>query len=176
MMRDAGQSRAAAIPTSMSLLDARSGSLSDPAFASVFEGRRYVMVRLAYLLTGSSATAEEVVQDAFIRLLERWERIDDPSAYLRVCVVNGCNSWHRRRRVARDHLRRHPIDASGQIDRPDELADALARLTPRRRTMVVLRFYEHLTTAEIARHLKVSEGTVKSTLHRALAELKGALE
>ena len=66
--------------------------------------------------------------------------------------------------------------AETYADAPDELADALAALPPRRRAVVVLRYYERLELEEIADVLDISVGTVKSTLHRALAQLKGTLE
>ncbi|MCU1399689.1 MAG: subfamily polymerase sigma-24 subunit [Acidimicrobiales bacterium] len=147
-----------------------------PDFAAFYESRRHPMVRLATLLVGSHASAEEIVQEAFVRVYERWERVDEPAAYLRVVVVNRCHSWHRRRRVARAHQDRYPDDASAvHHDRPDEMADALRRLSARRRTVLVLRFYEHLTTAEIAAEMQISESTVRSTLHRGLEQMKGLL-
>ena len=66
-------------------------------FKDVFRRESLGMVRLAYLMVGSAPLAEEVVQDAFARLLERWEGIEQPAAYLRTCVVNGCRNAHRRR-------------------------------------------------------------------------------
>jgi RNA polymerase sigma-70 factor (sigma-E family) len=147
----------------------------DAAFAAFFDSRHHAMLRLAGLLTGSNATAEEVVQEAFVRVYERWASLEEPAAYLRVAVVNRCNSWHRRVRVARSHHSRFGLDPGVHLDRPDEMADALAQLAPRRRTVVVLRYYEHLTTAEIAEQMSISEATVRSTLHRGLAQLKEIL-
>ncbi|MCU1364444.1 MAG: subfamily polymerase sigma-24 subunit [Ilumatobacteraceae bacterium] len=148
-----------------------------PDFAAFYDSRRHAMVRLAALLVGSHTAAEEIVQEAFVRVYERWGRLDEPAAYLRVVVVNRCHSWHRRRRVARAHQDRYRDDDSAvHHDRPDEMADALRRLSARRRTVLVLRFYEHLTTAEIAAEMQISESTVRSTLHRGLEQMKGILE
>jgi RNA polymerase sigma-70 factor (sigma-E family) len=146
----------------------------DVEFAVFFEATRRPMLRLAYLLTGSKAQAEEAVQDCFVRVFERWARIDDPAAYMRRAVVNRCASWHRHRAVVRRTQSAVATDESYK-DQPNELRDVLDSLPPRRRAVVVLRYYEGLDTAGIARTLGISEGTVKSTLHRALEQMKGTL-
>jgi RNA polymerase sigma-70 factor (sigma-E family) len=146
----------------------------DVEFAVFFEATRRPMLRLAYLLTGSKAQAEEAVQDCFVRVFERWARIDDPAAYMRRAVVNRCASWHRHRAVVRRTQSAVATDESYK-DQPNELRDVLDSLPPRRRAVIVLRFYEGLDTAGIARTLGISEGTVKSTLHRALEQMKGTL-
>jgi RNA polymerase sigma factor (sigma-70 family) len=140
-------------------------------FDAVFLRERTPMVRLAFLMLGTESLAEEVVQDAFVTVLERWDRIDNPGGYLRRCVVNGCLGQLRRAR--------RPPPAIGR-ETPAELAtdhtlDAVRRLSPQRRAMVVLRFYEDLTQDEIADALRLPVGTVKSGLHRALGELKETL-
>lgn len=147
------------------------------SFESFFDATRGPMVRLAYLLTGSVAQAEEAVQESFVRVYERWSTIDEPGAYLRRAVVNRCSSWHRHRAVVR---RAEPTVARAEsyLDAPreaDELAAALAQLPRRRRAVVALRFFEQLELADIADTLGISVGTVKSTLNRALAQLRGIL-
>ncbi len=147
------------------------------SFESFFAETRVPMVRLASLLTGSVSQAEEAVQESFVRVYERWSTIDDPGAYLRRAVVNRCTSWHRHRAVVR-RTDRDVARAETYLDRPaetDELAAALAQLPRRRRAVVVLRFYQQLDLADIADTLGVSVGTVKSTLNRALAQLRGTL-
>jgi RNA polymerase sigma-70 factor (sigma-E family) len=145
------------------------------SFDDVYRRESVAMVRLAVLLVGSHEQAEEIVQDAFAQLFERWDGIDRPGAYLRTCVVNGCRRAHRRRRL--------DGRAAGSVTGPlaadlgaDHLADALAALPPRRRAAVVLRYYLDLPEAEIARALGVRPGTVKSLLHRGLAQLREAVE
>jgi RNA polymerase sigma-70 factor (sigma-E family) len=154
------------------LLDA----LSRRSFEEVFLTEYQPMVRLAYLLVDSGAVAEELVQEAFIRLHRRWERVDSPGAYLRTTVVNLCRNEQRRRsreRRARDRDRR----ASTAVDLgADEMLDAVAKLSPKRRAAVVLRYYEDLPEAEIAEILGVRPGTVKSLLHRGLRELRSSLD
>lgn len=139
-------------------------------FSAIFTRERTPMVRLAFLMLGSEARAEEVVQDGFVALLERWDRVDNPGAYLRRCVVNGCIGQHRRAAL---HV---PPPATSIAElATDHMLDAVRRLSPQRRAMVVLRYYADLTQEEIADALQVRVGTVKSGLHRALAELKEAL-
>lgn len=133
------------------------------------------MLRLGYLLTGDRETAAEVVHDAFIRVYERWDTLDNPGGYVRTAVVNRCNDHHRRRiRRRTDLVAEHPDQAWHD---PDEvLADVIAGLRPKRRAAVVLRYYLDLPQTEIAEILGVRQGTVKSLLHRALGELRDALE
>jgi RNA polymerase sigma-70 factor (sigma-E family) len=141
----------------------------------VYRSQRDHLVRLAYLITGSQAVAEDLVQDTFLRVMVKIRPDANPGPYLRRSVVNACYSWHRRswREVRRESEER----ASGPYEGGSvEMWDALARLAPRRRTILVLRFYLDLTEADVAATLGCRVGTVKSTTHRALAELKRMLE
>ncbi len=158
----------------------RADVVADPvevAFASFFADARRPMMRLAYLLTGSVSQAEEAVQESFVHVYERWSTIEVPGAYLRRAVVNRCTSWHRHRTVVR-RTESQLATAESYLDEPtepDELAAALAQLPRRRLAVVALRFYEQLELADIADTLGISVGTVKSTLNRALAQLRGIL-
>src|SRR6266536_374 len=118
-------------------------------------------VRLAYLLTGERALAEDVAQDAFVRLAGRLVHLRDPGAfdaYLRRTVVNLCNSQFRRRRVERAYLDR--VRRGGDAPRSarpgvtfeerDQLWRAMDRLSRRQRAAIVLRFYEDLPEVRIA--------------------------
>lgn len=130
------------------------------------------MLRLAFLLLGSQEMAEDVVHDSFARVIERWDGLDRPGAYLQTTVVNGCRDVHRSRR----RLTRMPVDdRDGSVDDPDYLLDALEVLAPERRVMVVLRYYLQFSVPEIALALGVREGTVKSGLHRSLEILRREL-
>jgi RNA polymerase sigma-70 factor (sigma-E family) len=142
------------------------------------------MIRLALLLTGDRATAEDVVQDAFLGLYRRWPGLADPGSavsYLRTSVVNGCRSVHRSRRIA--WLRRPPHDPpvwsaeAAAIDGEDrrEVLAAVAGLPSRQREILALRFYLDMSDREIAATLKISRGTVSSTVSRALATLASQL-
>ena len=132
------------------------------------------MVRLASLLSGSSAVAEELVQDAFVKVIERWERIEQPSAYLRATVVNGCTGYRRHRDVVRRNTTPPVltvVDPEGFV-----LREAILRLPNRQRAVLVLRFYEDLPEKEIAELLHCRDGTVKSALHRGLEQLRRVVE
>jgi RNA polymerase sigma-70 factor (sigma-E family) len=127
------------------------------------------MLRLAFLLLRSTEAAEEAVHDAFAKVYERWNKVDNHGGYLRTCVVNRCKDFARRQRVARRHI---PVIAPTADLGARELVDALGRLSMKRRAAVVLRYYEGLSEAEIASVLGVPAGTVKSLLSRALAQLR----
>lgn len=79
--------------------------------AELYRSEYLPMVRLAHLITGSNEVAEDVVQDAFVKMHRSWDRADRPGAYLRTIVVNGCNTWHRRRRMERERLPRAVAEA-----------------------------------------------------------------
>jgi RNA polymerase sigma factor (sigma-70 family) len=132
------------------------------------------LARLAFLLTGNRAVAEELVQDAFVAARTRWDRIDNPSGYLRTSVVNAARDWGRHQSVVRRH---EPSPAEAQRaatseDHPDELWDAIGRLDDRRRHAVVLRFYLDLPDGEIAELIGCRPATVRTLIHRALRDLR----
>ena len=136
---------------------------------------RYVpLVRLAFLLTGSNDRAEEIVQEAFIRVRTRTD-VADLGPYVRAVVVNRCRDHHRHVGVERRVALRLARDEA-VFDAVDELKDALAALPTRQRAVIVLRYYEGLSEAEIAELLGCRPGTVKSLAHRGLAALRGVLE
>jgi RNA polymerase sigma-70 factor (sigma-E family) len=131
------------------------------------------MMRLARLLTGSTAAAEEIVQEALLRIYQRGQSLDNPEAYLRTTVTNLCRSYLRRLRLERS--------ASGPRDIPvmnqelDETWGAICRLPFRQRSVIILRFYEDASIEEIANVLGCRLGTVKSRLHRGLEKLRSEL-
>jgi len=136
------------------------------------------MVRLAHLLTGNNAAAQDLVHDAFIkvaaRLTDTSRPVDSPQGYLRTAVVNQCMSWHRRKAVEARHatIPMEPIVLGPELD---DTWDALTGLPPKRRTALVLRFYEDLSYADIATVMGVRPGTVRSLIHRGLASLRSEL-
>ena len=142
------------------------------SFEALYEHAYQPMVRLAFTLVDTRPQAEEVVQDSFAAVYERFERLDNPEAYLRVTVLNGCRRVLRRRMLSR----RQPIPPTedGALG-ASHVVDAIRRLPHKQRSMVVLRYDLQLTDTEIADTLDVPLGTVKSTLHRALAELRKEL-
>lgn len=146
------------------------------SFDEVFHREYAPMVRLATLLLGNEAEAEEAVQDALAIVHERWATLTRPGGYLRQCVVNRCADILRHRDVARRLRRRAVMPSEPAHLETDHLLDALATLAPKRRAAVVLRYYEGCSEAEIAAVLRVRPGTVKSMLHRALAQLREVIE
>ncbi|GAB2807716.1 SigE family RNA polymerase sigma factor [Actinoallomurus bryophytorum] len=155
--------------------------MADPADAgSVFTMHRLGLLRLAVLLIGDRATAEDVVQDAFAGLHSRWAELRDVAsalAYVRGSVVNGCRMVHRRRSLIRriGILPDPPIWSaeSAALVREDhrEVVEALQHLPHRRREVLVLRYYLDLSDAEIAEIMGISPSTVRSTAARALGAL-----
>jgi RNA polymerase sigma-70 factor (sigma-E family) len=131
------------------------------------------MVRLAFLLTSSVETAEDLVQDVLARACPRWATIAEPGAYVRRAVVNACHSHHRRRYRERAHRLRAPEPA---VLEADELFDVLATLPARMRSAIVLRFYQDLAENDIAEILGCAPGTVRSLIHRGLARLRTVIE
>jgi RNA polymerase sigma factor (sigma-70 family) len=141
-------------------------------FEQLYRANYRKLVQLAYLLTQSSETAHDLVQDVFARVLPRWQGLDDPVPYLRRSVVNAANSWRRRLRLER--LRPANVEESATLQ-ADELFDVLAQLPIRQRSAVVLRFYEGLTDAEVATLLGCRPGTVASLVHRAFEQMRQAM-
>lgn len=131
------------------------------------------MVRLAFLLTSSIETAEDLVQDVLARTHARWSSVEDPSAYVRRAVVNACNSHHRRRRRERAH-RHDPAEPVSM--EADELFDVLGALPARMRSALVLRYYQDLPENDIAELLGCAPGTARSLIHRGLARLRMVME
>jgi RNA polymerase sigma factor (sigma-70 family) len=127
---------------------------------------------LARLLTGTDPAAEELVQDAFLRVRAQWDVIENPASYLRAAVVNGCRNHERRRKIERRQI---PSVGVADDDR-FELRGALEALPVRQRSAVVLRYYEDLPEAEIAELLHCSVPAVKSLLHRAVQDLRKVIE
>jgi RNA polymerase sigma-70 factor (sigma-E family) len=140
--------------------------------------------RLAYLLTGDRALAEDMVQDAFVRLAGRLAHLRDEGAfepYLKRTVVNLARSHWRRRKVERAHLERTSSAPGADVRTEPDLGDrdalwhALAALPARQRTALVLRFYEDMSERRIAEVLGCRPGTVKSLVSRGLARLRAEI-
>jgi RNA polymerase sigma-70 factor (sigma-E family) len=150
-----------------------------PDFHDYVAARSAALLRMAYLLTGHRADAEDLVQVALAKTYLAWERIQDRRAvdgYVRRAMVNTHISWWRQRRLEEyptEHIPERAVDdQSGNSELHDTLWRALGRLPPRMRAAIVLRYYEDMSEAEIAGVLRVSIGTVKSTVSRAVAKLR----
>lgn len=143
--------------------------------ADLFQRRYGDMVRVATLLVDSEAVAEELVQDAFVRVQKRWDAIDgEPDGYLYRAVVNACRSHHRRRYVEKA-FRPDPVEPD-RIPEPDGIYPHLDRLSHRRRTAIVMRFYADEPDEVIAEVLECKEATVRSLIHRGLKQLREVVE
>ena len=140
-------------------------------------------IRLAYLLTGDEALAEDVFHDAFVRLSGRWTTLRDPAAfgsYLRRTIVNLCNSHFRRKKIerrfleseARSQLSDSPVTAWREDD--GRVWEQVQQLSKGQRAAIVLRFYEDLSDDEIADVLGCRPGTVRSRISRALEAMRSA--
>jgi RNA polymerase sigma-70 factor (sigma-E family) len=127
--------------------------------------------RLAYLMTGSLAVAEELVQEAFLRLHQRWDGVEDPPAYVHTVLVNLCLRWRRRAATRPDESRRS-TDLVTTAPEIDETWRLLQDLPDDQRVVLVLRYYEDLSTVQIARIVGCSPITVRTRIHRALARLR----
>jgi len=154
-----------------------------PDFDSWVAARGPGLLRLAYTLTGNTADAEDVVQEALARALARWGRISrvgDVDAYVRRMVVNAHTSWWRRfrRRESPVELVRDTVAPEPGGLLPDQRAGlwaACQALPEVQRTAVVLRYYEQLEYAEIAELTGVREGSVRARVSRGLAGLRATM-
>ncbi|MFE0400547.1 SigE family RNA polymerase sigma factor [Streptomyces nigra] len=138
------------------------------------------LVRTAYLLTGDAHHAEDLTQTALAKAYRAWRRVsraDSPEAYVRRMLVS-CNSDRFRKRRVRESLTDAPPDRAGRdegyagVDERGALLGALAQLPPRQRAVVVMRYWEDLSEAEVAELLGCSVGTVKSQASKGLAKLR----
>ena len=156
---------------------------ADEALDQLYAAHWRGLVRLAVLLLHDQGAAEEVVQDAFVAMHDKWGRLRDPDkalAYLRQSVVNRSRSALRHRGVVQRHLAKqsHPADAP-PADESTEVAgrraavlDALRELPTRQREVLALRHYLELSEAEIADALGISRGAVKAHASRGSATLR----
>ena len=140
-------------------------------------GRSPALLRTAYLLTHDHALAEDLLQTALTKAWFAWGRIEEsPEAYVRRILVNTFATWWRRKWSGEhptDVLpERSGDDGSTSVAGSQDLWTALARLPRKQRAVVVLRYFEDYSEAEIARVLGCSAGTVKSQASKALAKLR----
>ncbi len=153
-------------------------------FDAFVRSRTHSLLRAAYLLTGDQYLAEDLVQSALARTHRSWKslhRSGNADAYTRKIMYHLQVSWWRRGKVAESLLgdmpepRRHLVDPDDSADRLTirlTLREALSRLTPKQRAVLVLRFYEDRTEAEAAQILDVNIGTIKSQTAKALSRLR----
>lgn len=153
-------------------------------FEEYVRTRQDALLRSARRLVPDPCDAQDLLQTALVRTYPKWDGIADKSladAYLRRVMINTRTEWWRARRVAEVPTDVLPDvvgveDGAGQHADRALLVDILGVLAPKQRSVVVLRHWEQMSTEETAEALGMSAGTVKSTLHRALARLREELE
>jgi RNA polymerase sigma-70 factor (sigma-E family) len=148
-------------------------------FREFFELRYGELLRTAYLLTGSSHAAEDLVQSVLLKAMDRWDSISEPLPYVHRMMVNQRISIWRRigsRELLTDILPT-PVapDSVDRLAQRDELLSALDKLPARTRAVLVLRFWLDLSEADTAAMLGCAVGTVKSQSSRGLARLREIL-
>jgi RNA polymerase sigma factor (sigma-70 family) len=151
------------------------------AFEVFFEAERVRLQRALYLLTGNKEEAEEVLQEAFIAIWERWDRVgatEDPTGYLFKTAMNRHRSRLRRAgRAARRAIgQAHGRDGFADVEDRSELARALAALSPRRREAIVLTALLGYGSADAGRMMGVADPTVRRLAQEARADLRATLE
>jgi RNA polymerase sigma-70 factor (sigma-E family) len=166
---------------------AADGASAEAAVTALYQAHALGMIRLAHIMLGDRANAEDVVQEAFCGLYRRWSHLSDAGSalpYLRTSVLNGCRSLQRRR-PGRQAQPGDPGDgqpaASAEAtaitgeDRR-EVMQALRRLPARQREALVLRYYLDLSPEEIGTVMNISPSSVRSATHRALSSLGRMLQ
>jgi RNA polymerase sigma-70 factor (sigma-E family) len=151
------------------------------AVTALYEAHALGLVRLAVVMTGDQGSAEDIVQDAFLGLYRRWDRLTDlpfPLSYLRASVLNGCRTALRRRSRADRRLHRlsevpsESAEARALLSEEQlAVARAVRDLPDRQREALVLRYYLDMSEADAAQAMCVSRGAVKSATSRALAAI-----
>ncbi|GEP32952.1 DNA-directed RNA polymerase sigma-70 factor [Nocardioides szechwanensis] len=146
------------------------------------------LLRLAFVLTRDPHRAEDLTQTVLADAYRHWRKVQaahNPDAYVRRMLVNAHLDWHRRRSsterptdLATWEPRTPDADPADDVVSRDELRVALATLTPRARTALVLRYYADLDDNAVADLMEVSASGVRATISRALAALRsgGVLE
>lgn len=173
----------AADSTKESVIDAAMTD-ADRALSELYAGHYHRLVRLAVLLVRDQDLAEDVVQDSFVAMHQRWRRIDEGTApaYLAKSVVNRSRSALRHRAVVARNRPEAPPDAT-PADTPVLAAarravvlDSLAALPTRQREVLVMRYYLDFSEREIANALGISQGAVKSHASRGAEALRQTLK
>ena len=164
---------------------------ANPDFGEYVASRRTALLRAAYAMTGDQHQAEDLLQTALVKTMVAWPRIREPhaaDAYVRRVMSNQTVSWSRQRWRSQeqptDRLpepRRapaaevNPLDSALSSDQRAQLWNIVQTLPAKQRAAVVLRYYEDMGEADVARVLGCSVGTVKSNASRGIAALRERL-
>ena len=149
----------------------------DSEFRDFYLTEQPRLKRLAIMFTGDPERAADLTQDALLKVYTKWSRIrnEDPGPYSRAILMNLCRSAYRRKML---ELRKTPMhaghipDQSSRVDDALRVATALSALSPMRRAVILLRFYEDMPEQQIASVLDRPLNTIKSDLRRALETLR----
>jgi RNA polymerase sigma factor (sigma-70 family) len=145
-------------------------------FDELYRREHLGFTRLAYLMVGSAAVAEELVHDAFAALFAEAGEVRNPGGFVRTALVRRCLTWRSRRTMERERLAlvgEPPPTGEPEVD---ETWDALRKVPADRRAVLVLRYYADLSHDEIAELLDIPVATSRSRAHRGLADLRKELE
>ncbi|MDL5200858.1 SigE family RNA polymerase sigma factor [Streptomyces sp. ALI-76-A] len=150
------------------------------SFREFVDNRSSALLKTAVLLCGGDRhAAEDLLQNALAKAVGKWQRIDEPEAYVRRILYRQQVSRWRLKWRGREVVVAQPpeanavgADAAAAAELRVVMRTALSRLTARQRTVLVLRYFEDLPEADVARLLGCSVGTVRSTTHRSLARLR----
>jgi RNA polymerase sigma factor (sigma-70 family) len=146
-----------------------------PSFEDLYRSHVQDARKVAYLSVGNAAQGEDIVQDAFIRVLGRYGELRNPSffrGYLLRTVLSLCKNHFRRAALERERQPLARESVAPQTERDDDLIDALRRLPHRQRAALVLRYCEDLTEIDTAEILQTSTKAVQSLVARGLATLR----
>lgn len=157
------------------MLSADEAADTDARFQRLYRDEYKATVRLARFLTGTADVADDLAQEAFVRLYRHRDRAEQPVALLRTITVNVCRSWHTSRRRAETRLVRHGLPPVSLPAFERELDDSLRRLPYDQRAVIVLRYWLGMSESDIAVALGCRPGTVKSRHNRALHLLRKEL-
>jgi len=149
-----------------------------PTFEDLFAAQHERLYRALYLIVGNGPEAEELMQDAFLKVLERWDRIEDPTAYLYRCALNAARSRFRRLTMAakRTITSGHQEDPFSLADLRDEVVRALRSIPERQRLALVLVDLLDYRSEEAAEVMRVTASTVRSLATQGRAALRLYLE
>jgi RNA polymerase sigma-70 factor (sigma-E family) len=154
------------------------GAAADAAqrhITALYQAHALSLARLALLMLGDQAEAQDMVQDAFLGLYRRWHKLasaDAAPGYLRTSVLNGCRTALRRRSRPVTYPQDLPLPSAEataiQTEEQRAVLAAVRRLPARQREALVLRYYLDMTEDQAAQAMRVSRGTVKSATSRAI--------
>jgi RNA polymerase sigma-70 factor (ECF subfamily) len=148
-----------------------------PTFEGFFDAQRDRLFRALCVITGSRSEAEDIAQDAFVKVLERWDRVsamDDPAGYLHRTAMNLFRNRYRSAvLVLRTRLRPTPAhDVYETVELRDEIDRALASLTPRQRAALLLTEVLHYSAEEAGRMLGIKDSTVRALVFQARSAIR----